>query len=125
MLCFFLFQCACFCLIKFLIHYYFLDAFLVPKETQKGCEFRWEGTWEKTQRSWGRGNINQNIEKIGCYNTDYILIYSYEIYILFFSRLVTWDICCYFGFLIVSMQKYNGFFTFLTLWINLFLRVVS
>lgn len=80
----------------------------------------------KKLRGVGRGETVIRIsKKIACYYAYFILIYSYEIYILFFSRLVTWDIYCYIGFLIISMQKYNRFFIFLTLWINLFLRVVS
>lgn len=92
---------------------------------RKGVNSDGRGHGKKTQRSWERENSNQNIEKIACYYAYFILIYSYKIYILFFSRLVTWDIYCYIGFLIISMQKYNRFFIFLTLWINLFLRVVS
>lgn len=30
------------------------------RETRKGCEFMWVKMWERSGKSWGRGNNKQN-----------------------------------------------------------------
>jgi hypothetical protein len=45
-----------------LFYYYWLEACLFSKEWQKGSTSRfWEGIWECTGRSRGKGNYNQNL----------------------------------------------------------------
>ena len=42
-----------------LLYYYYLDAYLVSKERQKGCGFRWERRWGGSQRNLQRKSYNR------------------------------------------------------------------